>query len=626
MKHLFLFIALLCSALGQGIINPGGGVSQTALDAKAAITGSNITDPETFRGNTDSAEAQEMHERLWTWRKKFSIDQVGDIGAFGDSMLGGTEVQAEMRPLVAKTFGSAGYCYLEPYESGGATKYSGATGIFTNWFTGTVVRLAGSGHTATVNVDNSSPVEANTLKLFYVKKSGGGVFGVQTRKNSGTWTDESTTTRAAGVTTNASPNISFTSTGVIPPVGSTITGTSIPGGTTILSATTTTAVMSANATGGTGITFTFTTALGTIDTNAATDGGIISITKTDFRALWDIRAVYVSGGDVDIIGGALYDTRLKGARYGMFAVGSTNLSQNVSANSTVTATIMASVGLDLAILSHLDGAAEVPTNQATFQDNINTASGTAPNWLVIGPPVGQTDVEDALRKAQTSAMKSLASTRRDAFWDNRRWAGTPAQAVAAGLHSGTSDPHYENLAAANWVPAMFHELGLGESRVTNAGTAGDIRLLGAPMIRRDEIVNSGDSYLAVPGDLSVGPVPGLSPSGVGRVRFWDTSGPSSSADWGGISYTNDALTFSTSGTARFTIDSGIGKGPIFAHQASTAATPLSVLGASYAPILEINVGKTIVAAGTTTAQTINKTSGRINFAAADASKVVTSNE
>jgi hypothetical protein len=66
-----------------------------------------------------------------------------------------------------------------------------------------------------------------------------------------------TSTRTSGVTTNASPNITFASSGEIPPAGATITGTNIPGGTTIVSATATTAVLSANATAaGSGITFT----------------------------------------------------------------------------------------------------------------------------------------------------------------------------------------------------------------------------------------------------------------------------------------------------------------------------------------------------------------------------------
>lgn len=74
--------------------------------------------------------------------------------------------------------------------------------------------------------------------------------------STGTVTRTHTSTRTSGVTTNASPNITFAS-GEIPPAGATITGTNIPGGTTIVSATATTAVLSANATGtGSGITFT----------------------------------------------------------------------------------------------------------------------------------------------------------------------------------------------------------------------------------------------------------------------------------------------------------------------------------------------------------------------------------
>jgi hypothetical protein len=532
-----------------------GGGETTASSLITAAQSMTDSQKEDMRAAESSAEAQEMHSRLWTWRKFLQTNKTGDVGVFGDSMVAAPETVAEMEPAFTKAFGSAGYCFLEPYDSGGATKYSGASGIFTHWFNGTIVRLSGSGHTATVNIGSTSPVEADTIKLFYVKKTGGGVFKVQTRMNSGTWTDEASYL--------------------------------------------------------------------TVDTNASTDGGVITIAKTNLCAKWDVRAVYVSGGQVDIIGGALYDTRLRGIRYGLFGVGSTEMSQSITASSTVTGTIMASVGVDLALLSHLDGAADVPTHQVTFQDMINTASGTAPNWVIIGPPVGQTDVEDALRKAQALAMKNLANSRRDPFWDNRRWAGTPTQAVAAGLHSGTVDPHYENVAAANWIPAMIHELGLAETRTTTAGAVGDLRLLDAPIIRRDEIANTNDGYLRILGDFAVGPVPGLSPANVGQIRLYDTAGPSSGNDWGGFAYTSDALILKNGAAEKWRIDDTGGQSRFY-NTASNTTTPNGLIGNASNPVKEVHIGKTVVGATFTTPQTINKAAGRINFAAADASKVVTS--
>lgn len=527
------------SQLGASIVTPA---IAAATDEQAAE----------MRESLDAEESQLMHARLWKWRKKLSTDFVGDIGFFGDSMIAGTPVTAELRPLVTKTFGLAGFCYLEPYESGGATKFTVGTSIFTHWFTGTLVRLTAAAHVATVNLDNAVGVEANTLKLYYVKKPGGGVFKVQTRFNGGTWTDE-----AAHLT---------------------------------------------------------------VSTDAAVDGGIISITKTNIRVLWEIRAVWVSG-EVDIIGGALYDTRLRGARYGMFAVGGTNLEDNITASTVVTGTIMADIGVDLAMLSHLDGAAGVTDTQGQFQDMINTASGTAPNWLCIGPPVGQNDVEDALRSAQTDAMRSLANTRRDAFWDNRRWAGTSAQAVATGLHDGTSDPHYENLAAANWLPRMFHELGLAETRNTTAGAAATISLNSGGSFRMDDLVPSPVADIAYLGNFAVGGSPGT--TGQGFLKLYDSAGPVNNNDWGGFQYTSNLFNFFTGAVARWTIDAGVGRGPYWYHSSSTAATPLGLIGNSFNPILEIHIGKTVVAPGTTAPQTINKTSGRINFAAGETSKVVT---
>jgi hypothetical protein len=497
-------------------------------------------------------ESQLMHARLWRWRNKFKIDQTGDLGLFGDSMLAGPEVVAEMRPLAQKLFGFAGYCFLEPFESGGAVKYLGPSAIFTHWFNGTIVRLTGSGHVATVNVDNNGAVEANTLKLYYVKKSGGGIFKVQTRMNGGTWTDE-------------------------------------PG-------------------------------YLNVDTNAATNGGVITLTKTNLRAVWDIRAVWVSGGQVDIIGGALYDTRIKGIRYGNFSSGSTTLSSGVSAPTIVTNAIMGDIGIDLAFLSYLDSPSDVLSYQAPFQQMIDTASGAAPSWVVIGPPVGPNNTDDAIRKAETKNMKTIADTRRDAFWDNRRWAGTPAQAVAQGLHSGTSDPHYENLAAANWVPRMFEALGLAETRVSNNGVAGSVRLFGTAEIRRDEIVDGGTRDLAVIGNLSVGPRPGE--AGSGYVKAYDTDGPTWNNDWMGFAYTNNIGYVITGAVPRWSIEAGNGRGPSWYHPASTATTPQGLLGTPTCPVLEVNLGKTITPGGTTGTQTIHKTSGRVNFAASASSVTV----
>lgn len=66
-------------------------------------------------------------------------------------------------------------------------------------------------------------------------------------------------TAATGATTSGSPNITFTAGGLTPVQGQFVTGTGIPSGTYIVSFTTTTAVLSANATAtNTGLTFTLT--------------------------------------------------------------------------------------------------------------------------------------------------------------------------------------------------------------------------------------------------------------------------------------------------------------------------------------------------------------------------------
>jgi len=117
----------------------------------------------------------------------------------------------------------------------------------------------------------------------------------------------------------------------------------------------------------------------TVATDSALAGNVITIAKTTHRAIWDIRAVWVSGGNVDIIGGGAYHTNLLGARIADMNRGGTygNLPDWVTMPAAIAGPIFADIGLDLVIFSHLDGAAVVNANQATWQDLINAAGEIA---------------------------------------------------------------------------------------------------------------------------------------------------------------------------------------------------------------------------------------------------------
>ena len=83
-------------------------------------------------------------------------------------------------------------------------------------------------------------------------------------------------TAATGATTINTPNITFTAGGLAPMVGQYVTGTGIPAGTYLKSFTTTTAILSANATA-TGSSLTFT----------LTAGNIVLVDPAALSAIWE---------------------------------------------------------------------------------------------------------------------------------------------------------------------------------------------------------------------------------------------------------------------------------------------------------------------------------------------------
>ncbi len=301
----------------------------------------------------------------------------------------------------------------------------------------------------------------------------------------------------------------------------------------------------------------------TVSTNAARAGKIITITKNDYRAVWDIRAVWVSGGSVDIIGGALYHTNLLGGRICNLTEsgGKANMVDWVTQNPAISAPILADMNIDLVLFSHLDGAAQVEANQATWQNlvsraaaktistitasstiitvntatahglssgdwiklsgvsvagyngvwfpvagvtdsdtitisstlNLGSASGGTlskePTWLCIGPPVGFNDSEQLDREAQVASMKTLAASRRDSFWDNMRWAGTPAQAVQQG-YVALGDVHYGISARSLWTTKLANDTGFLLSR-DRPQTSEGADLYKGGIIRRSRGANLG---------------------------------------------------------------------------------------------------------------------------------------
>lgn len=384
---------------------------------------------------------------------------------FGDSMIG--TAQSRIKPAVDAHLDTTSFGWLNPAVSGGAATEDDAC---VKWITGTTYALDNTGETVTFGDEVSFAVEGNTLKVYYLRQPGGGVFKIQSSLNGAAFADE------AGYTT--------------------------------------------------------------INTNGALAGVVVTIPKSNWRANWRIQCVHVSGGLVNVIGAGVWDTQRFGARVSIMANGSNAINNLDNASLTaraITDPILADLAPNIIVLSHLDGASVV-TAQGVFQSNVNAgvltgAGNGAPSWIVVGPPVGHSDLLDIDRKAQADAQRVLARTRDDAFFDNRQWAGTPAEALANG-YLNPGDVHYTFKAQAKWVPELFRFMGLNYTLTGSFRRTSSFKPQGGPAIRPSKGTFSGTgTNIEIPGSLRL----------TGSTILEDTAGAASANDAASITYNNDAI-------------------------------------------------------------------------------------
>ena len=488
--------------------------------------------------------------RMGAWRATLNDTTSPVVGIMGDSMLANADTQ--LQTIIRSRLGFSGRAFIKFAAGGGAaTKEDPAT-----WFLWNSVVLSASGHTAEIStLGGTGPLAADTIKVYYATKPGGGVFKIQTKIDAGAWTDEASYL--------------------------------------------------------------------TVSTDAAVSSQVITIAKTGWRKTYSVRMVWVSG-NVDAIGGGLYLASETGARIVKMSEGgyAGNMVDWVTQNPAILNPILADIGLDLVIFSHLDGEAAVNSYQATWQNMVNTGSGTAPAWMCVGPPASSDSAQHALNAAQASAMRTLALSRGDAFWDNKEWAGTSAQAVACGYCSGGDISHYTTLGINQWVVRMVNETALFESQTRRPEEYWPS--YGAKIRKyRGTAYTGAPSHNEHQGTWRICNPDGL--TGLAEIIVEDSTGNGTSG--------NDGATFGCGqfnigylgivGTQIWKWRTDVGSGYTFYNNQSTAATPNGVFGTSTNPVRSIIFGKTVTAAATTGAQTINKATGSVNFAAGATSLVVT---
>jgi hypothetical protein len=351
------------------------------------------------------------------------------------------------------------------------------------WINGETWVLSQSGDYVEFAYNGVGAVEGDLLKIYHLQQSGGGTFKIQSSVDGGAFADE------AGYTS--------------------------------------------------------------ISTAGATAGVVNTVTKTTYAKTYKVRATWVSG-TVNIIGGGLRDSKRFGPIVSFITNGSTGINNINNAKNTaraITDPIFADIAPNLIVLSHLDGAATVTADQATFQDNIaaGVVSGgaPAPSWAVVGPPIGRDDAQDALNRAQQEAMRALADSRSDAFFDNRTWALPVSTVLSRGLLDASV--HYTPAAQLHWVPSMFRDLGIFDHTIYNKNSVPSLDIMfggvfrgsvsGSPTSSQTETMHLGSIRIQAP--------PGA--TGTGFIFLMDSAGPVNNNDWARVGYTSNVYQVDLSG-------------------------------------------------------------------------------
>lgn len=625
MKH-----RLITALLALCMILPGAAQEPSLVNSNGAGIDTEA-ERTAFRASIRAEDNHTSYHRLARFRDRLKASSAPVIGLNGDSMIN-QAISQLVGPINAR-LGSSGFAFAPVAPSGGAVSINDPAVWFNSIVqsgptTGLGARLSGAGHIASINTGAADNGPGDLLKLYYVTQPGGGVFKVQTKENGGSWTDE-----AAHLS---------------------------------------------------------------VSTNAAVAGQVITITKLTYRKTYSIRAVWVSGGNVDVVGIGIYIANHLGVRIAQLHAGggAGNMVDWVTQNPAIFNPIIKDLALDLMIFSHLDGASGVNSYQAQWQDLVNRAGavaisgitstsgeftvttssahgfavgdmvriknsnvatyndrwftvstvptsttyncdtalnpGTAgasgsvarePTWMCIGPPIGYDSTEDADRVAQAEAMETLAATRQDAYWDNRRWAESVAAAIGNQFIS-VGDVHYSLIARKNWVAKMYSDTGLLETPERWDFSEG-LQFYKGGSIRRYRSTNLGlpaPAEMEMAGSLRICNPDGS--TGFPQLLVEDAAVPGAS-NFAFFRRNNGVAIFGLAGVDLWQFDSGGGSGSFFYHTGSTAATPLGNFGADSVPVRSLYLAKTITAGATTGAQTINKTAGSVNFAAGATSLVVT---
>ena len=567
---------------------------------------------------------------LVNYRESLNAGNRPSVVVFGDSMIG-TAYQ-QLRRTVNTELGISGYGFLDAATSSGTTTI---TNDCQKWITGTTYTVPTSG-VVTFAVNTITAVEANQLAVYYLQTPGGGTFKIQTDRNGAGWVDEAgfTAINTDGATAGVVIQIDKTATTdvrtawKIRVVG--VSGSSVIIGAGARDSKRAGAIFTGlyNSSNGSN------ELLQAKDTPRAITDPIFKYLEANLVMISHYDGVTATNDYQPVVQNNIIDGTLSGngspftaATNDILTVASSAASFSPMARVTTSGTLPTPLELDTDYGVEIVNATDLrlyDLSTGATVDITGTGTGThyikrslAPSFISISPPKGLTDTENL----QVEAMKVLAASRGDAFWDNSKWAGTAAVARQRGLI--LDGVHYTPKAHEQWVTQMFSDFGIAKSTSSGRTQLPEIIFQGGGRFRAYK-TQYGTQFAAAEcsGKLYVAYDPDTGASG--GILLENRTGPTFANDQCTIASHGNSLRFTTSfNTNGFNISGGSGTGYIITDLQSTAASPKGEIGSLTIPFRSLSLGKTIVASGTTTPQTINKASGRVNLAAAETSVVVT---
>ena len=493
-------------------------ISDSTTAGRALLTAEDAAAQRTSLGLGTAATLSDTkfasYSRLFRFRNLTGINGYTNprIGLLGDSMIG-TSRTATLA-AIKNAYGISGWGMLDVAATSGASTDTTHT---TYWLTGETTLLPLNG-IATYSVDGSYDVEGDTLKVYYLQNPGAGFFKIQSQANGGTWTDESGYT---AIDTNG------TLSGKVITIQKSAYKTKFR----------VRCVGLGNNAGGAGAV----NIIGAGVTARYINGAVVSYITNNSSSYNNIDNASVVSREItdpilsDLGFNLVMLSHLDGASF----VNSyqATLQDNVTKGLQIpdpTATFSAAVGgvctraghgwsttqpVRVASTSALPSGISADTTYYLIKLDNNTfklastvafavagtgislgttGSGTlsisidkAPSWIIIGPPVGPDSTADAATEAQATAQETLAATRGDAFFDNRKWA-LPIATALANKFLLPGDPHYQADAYNQWVPSMFSELGLNSLNQIGGSRKNQIEFKRGAVIR--DIAVSGNSY------------------------------------------------------------------------------------------------------------------------------------